>query len=43
MLSVTIPDWVKADEAFRDLMGDDVGPRKSFIQAHATKVKNLDI
>jgi DNA gyrase/topoisomerase IV subunit B len=28
---------------FSDLMGDDVAPRKLFIQAHAASVKNLDV
>ncbi len=43
MLGVKIEDLVKADETFRMLMGDEVPPRKAFIQAHATKVRNLDI
>jgi DNA gyrase/topoisomerase IV subunit B len=28
---------------FSDLMGDDVEPRKKFIQAHAAAVRNLDV
>jgi DNA gyrase subunit B len=40
---VTIPDAVKADESFRTLMGEEVPPRKAFIQAHAKSVKNLDV
>ena len=50
LLQVTIQDaedviWpmVGADEIFRTLMGDDVAPRREFIEAHATEVKNLDI
>jgi len=43
LLQVTIPDAVKADESFRILMGEEVPPRKAFIQAHAKNVKNLDI
>ena len=43
LLQVTIPDAVKADESFRILMGEDVPPRKAFIQAHAKSVKNLDV
>ena len=43
MLQVTIEDALKADEIVEMLMGEDVPPRKSFIQAHATQVKNLDI
>ena len=36
-------DAMKADETFSLLMGDDVGPRRDFIQANAKYVKNLDI
>ena len=43
ILQVTIEDAVKADETFSMLMGDDVMPRKRFIEAHARNVKNLDI
>jgi DNA gyrase subunit B len=40
---VTIDDAAQADEIFEILMGDDVAPRKRFIQTHAKSVKNLDI
>jgi DNA gyrase subunit B len=40
---VSIDDAAKADEIFSMLMGDEVGPRKRFIQTHAKAVKNLDI
>ena len=40
---VTVEDAAKADQIFDMLMGDNVAPRKNFIQTHATKVKNLDI
>jgi len=40
---VTIEDVTKADQMFDMLMGDNVAPRKNFIQTHAKKVKNLDI
>jgi DNA gyrase, B subunit len=40
---VTLDDGQAADEIFDMLMGDDVAPRKHFIQTHAKKVKNLDI
>ena len=40
---VTIEDAVKADKLFNVLMGDQVEPRKQFIQAHASSVQNLDI
>jgi DNA gyrase subunit B len=43
MLSVTLEDAAKADQTFRLLMGDEVLPRRNFIQAHAKSVKNLDI
>ncbi|MEK7460841.1 MAG: DNA topoisomerase (ATP-hydrolyzing) subunit B [Patescibacteria group bacterium] len=43
MLQVTIDDAERADELFSMLMGDDVPPRKRFIQTHAKAVKNLDI
>ena len=34
---------MKADETFSMLMGDDVMPRKRFIESHARNVKNLDV
>jgi DNA gyrase subunit B len=40
---VTVEDAAKADQMFDMLMGDNVAPRKNFIQTHAKKVKNLDI
>ncbi|MFA5184207.1 MAG: DNA topoisomerase (ATP-hydrolyzing) subunit B [Patescibacteria group bacterium] len=40
---VTIDDAAKADQIFDMLMGDNVAPRKNFIQTHAKKVENLDI
>ncbi len=43
ILQVNIEDAVKADKIFETLMGDEVPPRKAFIQAHAKSVKNLDI
>ena len=43
LLSVNIEDAAKADQVFHMLMGDEVPPRKAFIQAHAKSVKNLDI
>lgn len=43
LLQVAIDDAEKADETFSMLMGDEVPPRKRFIQAHATTVTNLDI
>ena len=43
LLKVTADDSEKADEIFTILMGDEVEPRKRFIQTHAANVKNLDI
>jgi len=43
LLQVRIEDAREADRVFDVLMGDDVLPRKKFIQAHAKKVRNLDI
>lgn len=43
LLEVSIEDAQKADEIFSMLMGDEVGPRKRFIQTHAKYVKNLDV
>jgi DNA gyrase subunit B len=43
LLRVDAEDAGKADEMFTVLMGDDVAPRKSFIQEYAREVKNLDI
>lgn len=40
---VTIEDAAEADKLFEILMGDEVEPRKKFIQAHAAAVQNLDI
>jgi DNA gyrase subunit B len=43
LLKVEVEDAMAADQAFRMLMGDEVLPRKRFIQAHAQSVRNLDI
>jgi DNA gyrase subunit B len=43
ILQVTIDDAMKADETFSMLMGDDVAPRRRFIESHARNVKNLDV
>ena len=43
MLQVSIEDAIGANKIFTDLMGDEVPPRKAFIQAHALSVKELDV
>jgi len=43
LLAVSVDDAAKADRIFHILMGNEVPPRKAFIQAHARSVKNLDI
>jgi len=43
LLQVTIEDAQGTDEVFSTLMGDEVAPRKRFIQTHAKQVQNLDI
>jgi DNA gyrase subunit B len=43
LLKVTIEDAIAADGVFTMLMGPEVAPRKSFIQAHAQSVRNLDV
>jgi DNA gyrase subunit B len=43
LLQVTVEDAAAADKTFDMLMGDEVPPRKRFIQTHAKEVRNLDI
>jgi DNA gyrase subunit B len=43
LVQVKIEDAMRADEIFSMLMGDQVGPRKNWIQTHARQVENLDI
>jgi DNA gyrase subunit B len=42
-LQVRIEDAVEANDIFSTLMGDEVEPRRKFIEEHALTVKNLDI
>lgn len=43
LLQVTLDDAIQADEIFRILMGDEVEPRRNFIETHAKEVVDLDI
>ena len=43
LIQVTMDDAIKADEIFTLLMGDEVDPRRKFIEKNAKYVKNLDI
>jgi len=43
LLQVKIEDEVGADDLFTVLMGDQVAPRREFIEKNALNVQNLDI
>ena len=43
LIQVSVEDAIKADETFTILMGDDVAPRREFIETNAKFVRNLDI
>lgn len=43
LIKVNLEDAARADELFTILMGDQVEPRRKFIEEHATEVINLDI
>ncbi len=43
LLRVTMEDAVEAEQIFTTLMGDQVIPRRAFIQRHAPEVQNLDV
>ena len=40
---ITVEDTIAADDVFSKLMGEDVGPRREFIETNATYVENLDV
>jgi DNA gyrase subunit B len=43
LLRVTVDNMTRADHIFSVLMGDEVSPRRAFIQDNALNVRNLDI
>jgi len=43
MIAIKMDDAIEADRMFTILMGDEVEPRREFIQENARYVKNLDV
>ena len=43
LIQVNLADAITADQMFSMLMGEEVKPRRAFIESHALSVKNLDI
>ncbi|MBW2373598.1 MAG: hypothetical protein JRF70_13790, partial [Deltaproteobacteria bacterium] len=43
LFQVKLDDAVEADQTFSTLMGDEVEPRREFIEKNALEVQNLDV
>ena len=43
LIKVKVPDMIAADHMFTMLMGEEVPPRRQFIEQHALSIKNLDV
>ena len=43
LIQITIDDAIAADQVFETLMGEQVDPRREFIENNAVYVENLDI
>ena len=43
MIKVTMEDAIKADQIFNIFMGEEIGPRREFIEKNAKTVRNLDV
>lgn len=43
LIKINVEDAMLADETFQILMGEDVEPRRKFIEENALNVKNLDV
>jgi DNA gyrase subunit B len=43
LLQVKLEDVAGVEDIFSVLMGDEVAPRRNFIQQHALEVRNLDV